>query len=65
MAASDAATAGLPDRDCEDRHKLRAADLPRLRGGRAELFVASLALNVLALALPVVILQIYDRIIPN
>ncbi len=32
---------------------------------RADVITASLLLNILALALPLVILQIYDRIIPN
>ena len=32
---------------------------------RFDVLLASLAINILALALPVVILQVYDRIIPN
>jgi ATP-binding cassette subfamily C protein LapB len=32
---------------------------------KANVAVASLALNLLSLALPVFILQVYDRIIPN
>jgi len=44
---------------------LRQASLPRLRHGRADIIYASGALNVLALALPIMILQVYDRIIPN
>jgi len=42
--------------------------LPRfdaMRGYRSELLFASCAQNILALALPITILQIYDRIIPN
>lgn len=44
---------------------LRQARLPKLRHGRADIIYASGALNVLALALPIMILQVYDRIIPN
>lgn len=33
--------------------------------GRAELIIGTTAINVLAIALPLVILQTYDRIIPN
>lgn len=36
-----------------------------LRGHRAELIAASSAINILALALPIAILQVYDRVIPN
>ena len=36
-----------------------------LRGQRAELIAASCALNLLSLALPIVLLQVYDRVIPN
>ena len=36
-----------------------------MRGYRAELLVASAAQNILSLALPITILQVYDRIIPN
>ena len=42
--------------------------LPRfdaMRGYRGELLAASCAQNILSLALPITILQIYDRIIPN
>ena len=36
-----------------------------LRGQRAELIAASCALNLLSLALPITLLQVYDRVIPN
>ncbi|CAN0427518.1 unnamed protein product, partial [Discosporangium mesarthrocarpum] len=34
-------------------------------GYRAELLTASCAQNILSLAMPIMILQVYDRIIPN
>ncbi len=54
----------------------RPRDLPPVRlasrllrnirtGHRADILAATVTLNVLALALPIVILQTYDRIIPN
>ncbi len=36
-----------------------------MEGGRLPLLLASMGINVLALALPIFILQIYDRILPN
>lgn len=42
----------------------RRYDLPKV-WQRPDVLVASLAVNLLALALPIVTLQIYDRIIPN
>lgn len=36
-----------------------------MRGFRAELIAASSAINILSLALPITILQVYDRVIPN
>ena len=45
-----------------------ANDTPKfdiLRGHRAEVLAASCAINVLSLALPVTLLQVYDRVIPN
>jgi ATP-binding cassette subfamily C protein LapB len=36
-----------------------------LRGYRTELIAASSAINILSLALPITILQVYDRVIPN
>ncbi|MBT3532671.1 MAG: ATP-binding cassette domain-containing protein [Rhodospirillaceae bacterium] len=44
------------------------APLPRLRpmrGLRMEMLAVSSAMNLLSLALPIVILQVYDRVIPN
>ncbi len=38
---------------------------PIMEGGRLPLLVASAGINVLALALPIFILQIYDRVLPN
>jgi ATP-binding cassette, subfamily C, bacterial LapB len=38
---------------------------PMTEGGRLPLFLASLGINLLALALPIFILQIYDRVLPN
>lgn len=39
--------------------------LSRVAMGRMDILVASLCLNLLTLALPLVILQVYDKIIPN
>jgi len=39
--------------------------IPRLAWFRLDVLVASLALNILSLGLPIVILQVYDRIIPR
>ncbi len=44
---------------------LRQASLPKSTQTRLDIILASTALNILALALPIMILQIYDRIIPN
>lgn len=38
---------------------------PALREGRWPLLLASVGINLLALALPIFILQIYDRVLPN
>lgn len=43
----------------------RGADVAGLRRGGGYVAVASVFLNILALALPLALLQIYDRIIPN
>ena len=40
-------------------------DMPRLTSWRVDILVASLTINMLSLAMPIVILQVYDRIIPN
>ncbi len=42
-----------------------ASALNALRGQRAQLIAASCALNLLSLALPITLLQVYDRVIPN
>jgi len=38
---------------------------PVMEGGRLSLLFASAGINILALALPIFILQIYDRVLPN
>ena len=43
----------------------RLEQLAEIKGVKGYVGVASVALNVLALALPLALLQIYDRIIPN
>lgn len=43
----------------------RLEELAMVRGARGYVGIASVMLNVLALALPLALLQIYDRIIPN
>ena len=45
------------------RRALRS--LPRMAWSRPDILLASLTINILSLALPLVILQAYDRIIPN
>lgn len=49
----------------DDKPMLRQASLPRISQSRADIILASTALNILALALPIMILQVYDRIVPN
>jgi len=49
----------------DDKPMLRQASLPNISQSRTVILLASMALNTLALALPIMILQIYDRIIPN
>jgi len=44
---------------------LRQSKMPTIGNTSVDIIVASTALNLLALALPVMILQVYDRIIPN
>ncbi|MEP3244254.1 MAG: ABC transporter transmembrane domain-containing protein [Sneathiella sp.] len=44
---------------------LRQASLPGVSDSHLDIILSSTALNILALALPILILQIYDRIIPN
>lgn len=43
----------------------RLAELAEVKGARGYVGAASVVLNLLALALPLALLQIYDRIIPN
>lgn len=43
----------------------RLEKLAKMKGSRGYVATASVVLNVLALALPLALLQIYDRIIPN
>lgn len=50
------------DLDLTARKKARPGFAPIMR---PDILVASLFLNVLSLALPIVLLQVYDRIIPN
>ncbi len=45
--------------------QINASAFKALRGQRSELIAASCALNLLALALPITLLQVYDRVIPN
>lgn len=49
----------------DDKPALRKAELPTIARSRLEIILSSTALNLLALALPIMILQVYDRIIPN
>ncbi len=39
--------------------------LPQLMGSSLDLFLASMGINTLALALPIVLMQVYDRIVPS
>lgn len=39
--------------------------MPRLLGNSLELVLATLGVNLLSLALPLVLMQVYDRIVPN
>jgi len=39
--------------------------LPRLMGSSLDLFLASMGINTLALALPIILMQVYDRIVPT
>ncbi len=57
------ATTGLPGNTGQAGMEL--LPLGRLAWARFDVFAASLTLNLLALALPIVILQTYDRIVPN
>ena len=60
----------MAERHTWDRTKLRALVsrdqlIHRLHGAGFEILAATLFLNLLALALPLSILHIYDRVIPN
>ncbi|MEP4377352.1 ATP-binding cassette domain-containing protein [Roseibium sp.] len=61
---------GLPEiRDerlpLRDIHVRSLRDLSSRVGGRFEMFIAAAVSNILSLALPIAILQVYDRVIPN
>ncbi len=49
----------------DDKPMLRQAAMPTAGKSRIDIILSSTALNLLALALPIMILQVYDRIIPN
>lgn len=49
----------------DDKPMLRQSAMPTAVKTRLDIIMTSIALNVLALALPIMILQVYDRIIPN
>ncbi|MGE4280734.1 MAG: ABC transporter permease, partial [Magnetospirillum sp.] len=49
----------------DSAEKFGKADYGRLRTGGGYIATATIFLNILALALPLALLQIYDRIIPN
>ncbi|MEH6475955.1 MAG: ABC transporter transmembrane domain-containing protein [Sneathiella sp.] len=49
----------------DDKPMLRHSKMPTIGNTSVDIIVASTALNLLALALPIMILQVYDRIIPN
>lgn len=57
--------AGDPHQAVDDKPMLRGRELPKLIHGRLDIVLSSAALNILALALPILLLQVYDRIIPN
>lgn len=47
------------------RHGLRIGTLSHLRSGWLSILVAALVINLLSLALPVALLQVYDRVLPH
>lgn len=59
-AASEAVTAGKPAGSA-----FRLSSLSTLKANTFDLAVASLFLNILGLAMPMSLLQVYDRILPN
>lgn len=62
--APSAATAIFRAQDRAKRPSI-IRSLWRVALGRADILIASLSINMLTLALPIVILQVYDKIIPN
>jgi ATP-binding cassette subfamily C protein LapB len=63
-------TAGKPNNDAEKKTSAKGkpfslASLSTLKSNLLDLACASLFLNVLGLALPMSLLQVYDRILPN
>ncbi|MFH1805023.1 MAG: ABC transporter transmembrane domain-containing protein [Pseudomonadota bacterium] len=47
------------------RKKLRIGALSHLRSGRFSVVIGALSINLLSLALPITLLQIYDRVLPH
>ncbi|MDP2696482.1 peptidase domain-containing ABC transporter [Thalassospira sp.] len=47
------------------RKKLQIGALSHLRSGRFSVVIGALSINLLSLALPVTLLQIYDRVLPH
>lgn len=64
-SAPSAATAGARDRAAENAARRLLAGMLGLKRDRAILVLASFALNIFGLALPVTLLHVYDRILPN
>lgn len=67
-AATPATDAGFPDASGDRPPRPRPSFRPPiagLHGHRFDVFFAAFWTNVLSLSLPVVILQVYDRVIPN
>jgi len=66
-ATAPAANKAAPQAKQKRRKRPRRFTRPLMRVtlGRLDVLLASLAINLLTLALPLVILQVYDRIIPN
>ena len=48
----------------ENRRFSRLFGVPRAWGGAVDLVLASLGVNVLSLAIPITLMQVYDRIVP-
>lgn len=47
------------------RRQLKIGSLSHLRTGKMSILMGSLTINLLSLALPIAILQVYDRVLPN